>query len=127
MVLLAGSFFGCQFSVTSFFSLFLSFTMKQAEMTKKGLLSRPLDLIYFVYFASHIPVTLAIDLQTLLPAHWIPKALANTLSFYKNTFKDPFMGSAEPLYWFRSFLVCELILQLPFFFYACYGLVKGKY
>lgn len=99
--------------------------MKQVEMTKKGLLSRPLDLIYFVYFASHIPVTLAIDLQTLLPAHWIPKVLADTLSFYKNTFKDPFMGSTEPMYWFRSFLVCELILQLPFFFYACYGLVKG--
>ncbi|KAG1171448.1 hypothetical protein G6F70_007034 [Rhizopus microsporus] len=98
--------------------------MKQVEMTKKGLLSRPLDLIYFVYFASHIPVTLAIDLQTLLPAHWIPKVLADTLSFYKNTFKDPFMGSTEPMYWFRSFLVCELILQLPFFFYACYGLVK---
>lgn len=94
-------------------------------MTKSGLLSRPLDLIYFVYFATHIPITLCIDLQTFCPSSWVPNTLVDLFHFYKITFKDPLMGSSEPMYWYLSFLVCELVIQLPFFFAACYGLFKG--
>ncbi|EIE81260.1 hypothetical protein RO3G_05965 [Rhizopus delemar RA 99-880] len=93
-------------------------------MTKSGLLSRPLDLIYFVYFATHIPITLCIDLQTFCPSSWVPNTLVDLFHFYKITFKDPLMGSSEPMYWYLSFLVCELVIQLPFFFAACYGLFK---
>ncbi|CAO3654273.1 unnamed protein product [Cunninghamella echinulata] len=35
------------------------------------------------------------------------------------------MGSKEPLYWFLSFIYCELFIQLTFFFFACYGLWKN--
>lgn len=93
---------------------------------KKSIFSRPLDLIYLIYFATHIPVTLAIDFQIFYPPHWVPKVLSDALAFYIDTYKDPFMGSPTTLYWFKSFICCELIVQLPFFFIACVGLVKGK-
>lgn len=99
---------------------------QQQQVAKKSLLSRPLDLIYFLYFASHIPVTLAIDFQVFYPPQFVPQVLKDALKFYTETYKDPFMGSSTPVYWFLSFIVCELFVQLPFFFMACVGLVKGK-
>ncbi|CAO3654226.1 unnamed protein product [Mucor hiemalis] len=93
---------------------------------KKSLFSRPLDLIYFIYFATHIPVTLSIDFQVFYPPHLVPQALSDALKFYIDTYKDPFMGSSTPVYWFLSFICCELIVQLPFFFIACVGLVKDS-
>ncbi|KAI7900312.1 transmembrane protein 6/97 [Cokeromyces recurvatus] len=91
---------------------------------KKSLFSRPLDLIYFVYFATHIPITLAIDFQVFYPPNWVPQIFKDALDFYVLTYKDPFMGSSTPIYWYLSFIVCELLIQLPFFFIACVGLIK---
>ncbi|KAI8094889.1 transmembrane protein 6/97 [Gilbertella persicaria] len=87
------------------------------------LLSRPLDLVYFIYFSSHILATCCIDSQAFLPSEWYPQVLKDLLSFYVHTYKDPFMGN--PDYWFKSFVVCELVFQLPFFVYACIGLLKN--
>ncbi|KAI7870773.1 transmembrane protein 6/97 [Spinellus fusiger] len=89
-----------------------------------GVLSRPLDLIYLVYFVIHIPITLGIDGQALYPPLFVPKGAKSVLKFYIDTYKDPLMGSPIPLYWFLSFITAELTLQLPFFFYAIYGLYK---
>jgi hypothetical protein len=100
--------------------------MAAAATTKSSIFSRPLDLIYVVYFATHIPVTLGIDFQVFYPAQYVPKALSDALEFYITTYKDPFMGSPTPVYWFLSFIFCELIVQLPFFFLACVALVKSK-
>lgn len=36
------------------------------------MLLRALEIIYFIYFASHIPITLMVDLQALLPEHLYP-------------------------------------------------------
>lgn len=33
---------------------------------------RVLEIVFFIYFASHIPITLMIDLQALLPEHVYP-------------------------------------------------------
>ncbi|CAO3648840.1 unnamed protein product [Cunninghamella blakesleeana] len=89
------------------------------------LLNRPLDLLYFVYFATHIPVTLLIDFQAFYPPQIVPQVLKDVLAILINHFKDPLMGSKEPLYWFLSFLYCELFIQFIFFFLACYGLWKN--
>ncbi|KAI8984342.1 transmembrane protein 6/97 [Mycotypha africana] len=86
---------------------------------------RILDLVYFLYFATHIPVTVLIDFQLFCPSHWVPQILKDALAFYVTTYKDPFMGSTTPVYWYSSFVVCELLFQLPFFFIACIGLVKA--
>ncbi|KAI8878087.1 hypothetical protein K501DRAFT_336980 [Backusella circina FSU 941] len=94
--------------------------------TRKSLFSRPLDLVYFIYFATHIPVTVCIDFQAFYPPEWVPQILKDALLMYTRDFKDPFMSSKEPTYWFLSFVVCELLVQLPFFFIACVGLVRDS-
>lgn len=37
---------------------------------------RVLELVFFFYFASHIPITLFIDLQALLPEHVYPQQVS---------------------------------------------------
>ncbi|OAD68366.1 hypothetical protein PHYBLDRAFT_32988 [Phycomyces blakesleeanus NRRL 1555(-)] len=82
---------------------------------------RRLDLIFFTYFATHIPITALIDLQSIYPSFLVPSFLKNVVAWYLEQFKDPIMaGPAKP--WFLSFILCEAFIQLPFFFYACYGL-----
>ncbi|KAI9311653.1 transmembrane protein 6/97 [Dichotomocladium elegans] len=92
----------------------------------QSLLSRPLDLLYFGYFASHIPVTLLVDLQSLYPKDWIPQVLQDVLAWYLALYKDPILAPPTPFLWFQSFVLCEALLQLPFFFVACYGLSKNS-
>ncbi|PIA17643.1 transmembrane protein 97 [Coemansia reversa NRRL 1564] len=84
-----------------------------------------MDKVYLWYFVSHIPITLLIDVQPLLPPDMIPQVLHGVNRLLTETLGDPFMivgaGHSE-LVWFRSMLLCELILQLPFFFYAVWAL-----
>lgn len=40
---------------------------------------RILEIIFFFYFASHIPITLFIDLQALLPGHVFPQPVSVTM------------------------------------------------
>ncbi|KAI8074569.1 transmembrane protein 6/97 [Gongronella butleri] len=92
-----------------------------------SLLQRPLDLVYFIYFATHIPVTVLIDFQVFYPAHWVPQVLKDALLMFANDYKDPFMGSSEPVYWYLSFIYAEALFQFAFFFVACKGLWQVVY
>ncbi|XP_077064544.1 sigma intracellular receptor 2 [Siphateles boraxobius] len=87
------------------------------------MLLRALEIIYFIYFASHIPITLVVDLQALLPQHLYPPELRNLLHWYAAEFKDPMM--MDPPAWFKSFVFCEALVQLPFFPVAAYAFLKG--
>ncbi|KAJ2157016.1 Transmembrane protein 97 [Coemansia sp. RSA 552] len=84
-----------------------------------------MDTVFLGYFASHIPITLLVDLMPLLPAAAIPRPLLHLNQFLTGTLRDPLMV-IEPrrpdLLWLHSFLVCELVLQVPFFFYAVWAL-----
>ncbi|XP_030296134.1 sigma intracellular receptor 2 [Sparus aurata] len=84
---------------------------------------RILEIIFFLYFASHIPITLFIDLQALLPGHVFPQPLRDLLKWYAAEFKDPMM--MDPPHWFKSFIYCEAVLQMPFFPVAAYAFLKG--
>ncbi|XP_017277502.1 sigma intracellular receptor 2 [Kryptolebias marmoratus] len=84
---------------------------------------RLLEIIFFFYFASHIPITLFIDLQALLPGHVYPQQLKDLLSWYAEEFKDPMV--LDPPEWFKSFIFCEAFLQTPFFPIAAYAFLKG--
>uniref|UniRef100_A0A8C0J2N7 Transmembrane protein 97 n=1 Tax=Chelonoidis abingdonii TaxID=106734 RepID=A0A8C0J2N7_CHEAB len=75
-----------------------------------------LEWVFALYFLTHIPITLMIDLQPLV--HGL-------LKWYAVTFKDSMM--LEPPSWFKSFLCCEAALQLPFFPFAAYAFLKGWY
>nr|XP_024646837.1 sigma intracellular receptor 2 isoform X1 [Macaca nemestrina] len=48
----------------------------------------------------------------------------NLLKWYAKEFKDPLLQ--EPPAWFKSFLFCELVFQLPFFPIATYAFLKGS-
>ncbi|NXU47740.1 SGMR2 protein, partial [Turnix velox] len=81
------------------------------------------ERLFALYFLSHIPVTLLIDLQPLLPSGLHPPALRDLLESYVASFKDPFM--LQPPEWFKAFMFCEALLQLPFFPIAAYAFFKG--
>ncbi|CAL8372479.1 unnamed protein product [Gadus morhua 'NCC'] len=84
---------------------------------------RLLEYIFFFYFASHIPITLFIDLQALLPDQVYPNVLKDLLRWYAEEFKDPMV--VDPPTWFKSFILCEALVQMPFFPVAAYAFFKG--
>ncbi|XP_072285838.1 sigma intracellular receptor 2 [Pyxicephalus adspersus] len=86
-------------------------------------LVRLLEWIFFFYFFSHIPITLLVDLQAILPSSWYPQQLLDLMKWYTATFKDHLMRNPPP--WFLSFVYCEAIVQLPFFPVAAYAFLKG--
>nr|XP_040030435.1 sigma intracellular receptor 2 [Gasterosteus aculeatus aculeatus] len=84
---------------------------------------RVLEVLFFFYFASHIPITLFIDLQALLPEHVYPQPLKDLLQWYAQEFRDPMV--LDPPQWFQSFIFCEALIQMPFFPVAAYAFLKG--
>ncbi|KAM6175136.1 sigma intracellular receptor 2 [Erethizon dorsatum] len=84
---------------------------------------RCLEYLLGFYFLSHIPITLFLDLQGLLPRELYPDQVRNLLKWYSAEFKDYLMED-RPV-WFMSFLFCELVFQLPFFPIAAYAFFKG--
>uniref|UniRef100_A0A9L0JV05 Sigma intracellular receptor 2 n=1 Tax=Equus asinus TaxID=9793 RepID=A0A9L0JV05_EQUAS len=84
---------------------------------------RGLEWLLGLYFLSHVPITLFLDLQALLPRELYPLELRNLMEWYAKEFKDPLLQ--DPPMWFKSFLFCELVFQLPFFPFAAYAFFKG--
>ncbi|XP_012582097.1 PREDICTED: transmembrane protein 97 [Condylura cristata] len=84
---------------------------------------RGLEWLLGFYFLSHIPITLLLDLQAVLPHELYPVELTKLLKWYVKEFKDPLLQ--DPPSWFKSFLFCELVFQLPFFPIATYAFFKG--
>jgi hypothetical protein len=82
-----------------------------------------LKCIFLFYFISHIPITLCVDLQVLFGSHY-PQSLQDLNNWYLSTYKDHLI--AEKPLWLQSFIVAELLFQLPFFFVATYGLLFNK-
>ncbi|KAJ1815043.1 Transmembrane protein 97 [Coemansia sp. RSA 2599] len=84
-----------------------------------------LDLLFFGYFVSHIPITLFVDVVPLLPPALTPGFMRALNVLLTQQLADPFMvvgATRSDMTWFRSLLASELLLQLPFFFYAAYAL-----
>uniref|UniRef100_A0A4W3I4X6 Transmembrane protein 97 n=1 Tax=Callorhinchus milii TaxID=7868 RepID=A0A4W3I4X6_CALMI len=52
------------------------------------------------------------------------KKLQDLLKWYATQFKDPMM--LDPPAWFKSYIFCEALLQLPFFPVAAYAFYKGN-
>uniref|UniRef100_A0A669PCH6 Transmembrane protein 97 n=1 Tax=Phasianus colchicus TaxID=9054 RepID=A0A669PCH6_PHACC len=85
---------------------------------------RCLEAAFALYFVSHVPITLLLDLQALLPAGLHPQQV-RLLHWYATAFRDPLM--LHPPEWFKAFVYCEAFLQLPFFPVAAYAFLKGWY
>ena len=78
---------------------------------------RALRVLFVLYFATHIPITLLVDAQAVLPPAWFPGFARRLVDYHVRTFHDPLMRAPQPG-WFRALVACELGLQLPFFFVA---------
>ena len=82
-------------------------------------------LIYLGYFFTHIPITILLDLQGVLPSSiYDALGVSNFFIWYHTTFDDHLMGA--PPIWLKSFLFSEMVFQLPFFFVAVDALRKKK-
>lgn len=86
-------------------------------------MERFIDWLFLLYFASHIPISLMFDSQTVLPRWIFPKPLVDTLDWYTVHLRDPMMAEAPA--WYHSFCLCEVFFQFPFFFVATYAFWKG--
>jgi len=83
-------------------------------------LSGGIRLAFLIFFASHIFVTLFMTAQTVVP--WIyPDFLMGLLPFYVSQFNDTLMTRPFDL-WFKSFVVFEVLVQVPFFVVAVHVL-----
>jgi len=97
--------------------------MAASSTSSAGGMAPLLRWVFFIYFASHIPITLLIDAQGVSSA-FHPQACKDLLAWYTKEFGDFLMAS--PPQWFQSIVACELLFQLPFFFFAVYGFWFGK-
>ncbi|KIK63554.1 hypothetical protein GYMLUDRAFT_133462, partial [Collybiopsis luxurians FD-317 M1] len=92
------------------------------------LTSRPLDLIYFCFFLSHIPASLLLDFQLLYPAEYVPTFLLSLRNWYIEFSADPLISGAargatqDELVWFGCFAWLELLFQFPTFILGIRGL-----
>ncbi|KAG0346656.1 hypothetical protein BG004_001150 [Podila humilis] len=98
-----------------------------ASSSRVPLVSRPKDLIMFIYFVVHIPTTMLMDIVPLYPSFVKPlvQPLLNFIAWYIENFRDPFIADRE-LIWFNTFLHLEGLVQLPIFFYASWALYHNK-
>lgn len=55
----------------------------------KPLTSRPFDLVVVIFFLSHIPVTVFLDSQVVLPASWYPQFAKDGWQLYIHSYNDP--------------------------------------
>ncbi|EFJ40779.1 hypothetical protein VOLCADRAFT_108000 [Volvox carteri f. nagariensis] len=89
-----------------------------------GLLTSVLDRIFLAYFILHIPTTVIVDSQSVVPAQYFPSWAKELLQWHIKTNGDHLVSS-NPL-WFVSLVACEILLQLPFFFVASYAFLKRR-
>jgi hypothetical protein len=113
----------------------------------KPLTSRPLDLLYTIFFSIHIPTFFLMDSQALYARHFAGP-LRGLLEWYLDVYNDPIMGGALGEWstnerklggitvgggndwvwvWIRSFLVLEALFQFPIFVLGIINLRKGSY
>ncbi|CAL5220762.1 g2826 [Coccomyxa viridis] len=93
-------------------------------MVALALHKRPFDLLVVVFLLVHIPVTLFVDSQAVLPREWYPEPAVNLLDGYVKSLNDPLMKYTPP--WFKSLAWLETVFQLPFFVAGSYAYALGR-
>jgi EXPERA (EXPanded EBP superfamily) len=79
---------------------------------------------FLIFFASHIPFTMFMDSQALLSAYF-PQFFRDFTAWYCDLFGDVLMRFPSPP-WFQALVMCEILVQLPFFFVACHMLTQDS-
>lgn len=111
--------------------------------------NRKRDLIYFVFFAIHAPLSLgtklslsttdrisyanggtnanfhSVDTFPLLPSFLQADVFAQLRQFYVSTYNDKFFQETPPP-WFSAFICMELLYHLPLSVWAIGALLRGN-
>ncbi|KAK9464063.1 transmembrane protein 6/97 [Lipomyces oligophaga] len=85
---------------------------------------RKLDYFYVFYFVFHAIITILIDAAIVIPRKYQLSFQTFLLDKHIQDHNDPLV--ADPPVWFQSFVVVEVVGQLPFFFIAAYAFAKGS-
>lgn len=80
---------------------------------------------FLVFFYSHIPITILIDSQAVMPAVLHPKPLLDLTLWYATTLGDHLMMPPFAK-WFQCMVACEVTLQFPFFWIALAQLTSRR-
>eukprot|EP00124_Ichthyophonus_hoferi_P000303 Ihof_evm29s10 gene=Ihof_evmTU29s10 len=83
-----------------------------------------MEFFFKVFMLTHIPISLLIDGQAIAPATWHPAWARNVVDLYVQEFQDPYLRN--PPVWFKSFVWCELTVQLLLLIPGVIGLIKRK-
>ena len=81
-----------------------------------------LDKVFLIFFASHIPISMLMDAQAILPEERVPEVLKVGLKGWTEVSGDALMRN--PPVWFKALVAGELLLQLPFFGVAVYAFMR---
>ncbi|KAJ3299891.1 Transmembrane protein 97 [Borealophlyctis nickersoniae] len=91
----------------------------------RSLFSRPVDIVFILFFLSHIPATLFVDGQSLFGQAIFPQPVQDAVQQWVDMSGDPWLAKVvegKPVdIWFRAILAGEFFFQLPAFFYLAAG------
>ncbi|KAL4784099.1 transmembrane protein 6/97 [Aspergillus varians] len=88
-----------------------------------SLWSRKRDLIYFGFFAIHIPIIFLVDAVPVLPS-LLDNAISRQLrDFYIATYRDKFFEGPVPV-WFTSYTWMEILYHAPLSIWALGALLR---
>lgn len=82
------------------------------------------DGAYVCYFVLHIVITVLIDAAIALPEQYQLPLQKQLLAYHVRTNSDLLIVDSPV--WLRSFVWLEILLQLPFFFWAAADLLRGR-
>ncbi|KAF2623663.1 hypothetical protein BU25DRAFT_461750 [Macroventuria anomochaeta] len=88
-----------------------------------SILTRKRDLIYLVFFITHLPVMLAFDLTAYYPINIKPLWMGDLRTWYVATYGDRFFYN--PPAWFGVLTFLELVYHLPLTLWAIPALVRN--
>lgn len=86
-------------------------------------MSSRIDKAYAAYFVIHIAITMLVDAAIALPAKYQLPIQRKLLATHMMMNNDVIVAARPP--WLVGFVWIELLLQLPFFFYGAYALLKN--
>ncbi|KAL3437037.1 transmembrane protein 6/97 [Aspergillus tetrazonus] len=88
--------------------------------------SRKRDLVYFGFFAIHIPIIFLVDAVPVLPG-LLDNAVSRQLrDFYTATYRDKFFEDSIPA-WFTSYTWMEILYHVPLSIWALGALLRASY
>jgi hypothetical protein len=103
----------------------MSSSVTSRQTRTQPLTSRPLDLVYSIWFGLHLMIMFCVDLVPLYPNSLQPAPLLALRSWYISTYKDPFFVPVPPA-WFTAFAWMEALYHVPLSVWAVGALRRGK-